>query len=86
MQVKSFKSIDFSTRAGQCNFTENGKLKDLNSKDLIRVEYHQGLIQISEGQKIIGDFRKVNFIGWGIITLKYKQLAMEVLKGDMMII
>ncbi|MCB0802704.1 MAG: hypothetical protein KDB74_06370, partial [Flavobacteriales bacterium] len=40
---KKVLSIDFSIRAGQyAIFTENGKLKDLNSKDLIRVEYHQG--------------------------------------------
>ena len=63
---KKVTSIDFSTRAGNyAIYTEKGKLKDLNSKAIIRVEYKGGQIQIKEGNKIIGSYRKVNFVGTG---------------------
>ncbi|MEQ8625663.1 MAG: SpoIID/LytB domain-containing protein [Vicingaceae bacterium] len=63
---KKVTSFEFSVRAGKyVIYTEQGKLKDLNSKAKLSVRYVDGKIQLKEQGTILGNFNKVNLMGIG---------------------
>ena len=60
------ESFDFSIRAGKyALFTESGKVKELNSKNILNVSYEEGYLVVKEKGNLIGKYRKVNLMGIG---------------------
>lgn len=63
---KKVTAFEFTPKAGKYTlFTENGKLMEISSKDVIAVIYDQGKIILKNKEIIIGEFDKLNFIGTG---------------------
>lgn len=63
---KKINSFDFSIRAGKyAIYTETGKLKELDSKSKLSIQFTAGKLVIKENGKVLGSFNKVNLMGVG---------------------
>jgi stage II sporulation protein D len=62
----SVSHFEFNPRAGSYTiFTEKGRLKEINSQDVITVKYVDTHIQLIQDNKVVGSYSKVSFIGTG---------------------
>jgi stage II sporulation protein D len=62
----SVSHFEFNPRAGAYTiFTEKGRLKEINSQDVITVKYVDTHIQLIQNDRSLGNYSKVSFIGTG---------------------
>jgi stage II sporulation protein D len=63
---KKINAFQFSIRAGKyAIYTENGKLKELSTKNSLNLHFSNGKVVVQENGKHLGSFDKVNLIGIG---------------------
>lgn len=63
---KKINSFDFSIRAGKyAIFTEKGKVKELDSKSTLSIQFSEGKLILKENGILLGSYTKINLMGIG---------------------